>query len=800
MTSIPFSPISGSGTAVSLGDDQVSGALPIGFSFEFFCNTYTDFYISSNGFLTFNAGTGSGCCSGDPVPGPFDPNNIIALAWEDLDPDGYGTIEYFTTGASPNRILVVNFLGISHYPGPGPNDDITVQALLHETTNIVEIHTTNQPDGSGTHTMGMEDATGVNGIAVPGRNSASWTATNDAYRFESLSSPADPYTYLWSPSIGLNNDTITNPVATLTGNTDFLVTVFDANNCWASDTVSITATDPFGISASGINSSCAGVNNGGATISIIGGSGPFDYLWPNGETSSTATGLAPGPQTVTVYDIGAGCSKDTVVNVPAASFGVTITGFVATDASCYGFSDGTGIVNATNGGGILTYDWGANINSSAAFATNIPPGQHTLVVENNNGCIDDTTFTIDAPPILSVTGYSTTISQCNQPNGAISIDSVIGGPSSTYSYAWDNGQTGRSNSNLSPGEYCVTITDVSATGCYTTYCVNVSTTPFPTANTSATPVSCYSFTDGISTVSANPVVGGSSVFTYQWDIGAQSQTGNQASSLGAGIYSVTATDANGCIAITITTIVEPSMISVTTSVTESSVCHGQCTDLSAEAIGGNGGPYVYAWDMGIGQIQTICPTMTDFYDLTVVDANNCSLTATPILIEVKPLIETTSSSHDTICDGDSTQLWSQAWGGNGGPYTYTWNNGLGIGATHSATPLSYPDSTIYIVSISDACSPDIIDTVIAYFYPTPEPLISITENEGCQPFKTTLLPEPSTVDNVALCIWSLQDGTIQSDPSCGPLTQTFTDVDYYDATLSVISNYGCTNFTLKWMQ
>ncbi len=115
VTSIPFAPLQGAGTAVPLGDDQVSSALPIGFPFEFFCNSYTDFYISSNGFITFNGGSGSGCCTGDVIPDPFDPNNIIALAWEDLDADNYGTIEYFTTGTAPNRILVVNFIGISHY-------------------------------------------------------------------------------------------------------------------------------------------------------------------------------------------------------------------------------------------------------------------------------------------------------------------------------------------------------------------------------------------------------------------------------------------------------------------------------------------------------------------------------------------------------------------------------------------------------------------------------------------------------------------------------------------------------------
>ena len=45
-----YAPVAGSGTSVSLGDDDISGALPIKFNFDFYCNTYTEFYISSNGF------------------------------------------------------------------------------------------------------------------------------------------------------------------------------------------------------------------------------------------------------------------------------------------------------------------------------------------------------------------------------------------------------------------------------------------------------------------------------------------------------------------------------------------------------------------------------------------------------------------------------------------------------------------------------------------------------------------------------------------------------------------------------
>ena len=53
---VPYAPVAGTGTTVSLSDDEVSGALPIGFDFNFYGNTYSEFYISSNCFVTFTGG------------------------------------------------------------------------------------------------------------------------------------------------------------------------------------------------------------------------------------------------------------------------------------------------------------------------------------------------------------------------------------------------------------------------------------------------------------------------------------------------------------------------------------------------------------------------------------------------------------------------------------------------------------------------------------------------------------------------------------------------------------------------
>lgn len=179
-TSITFSPVAGTGTAVTMFDDDVQGAFAIGFSFDFFGNSYSNFYISSNGFITFNNDFNSGCCSGDELPETFTPNNVIAFAWEDLYPPGAGTIEYFTAGTAPNRQLIVNFNGIPWCCNSTPR--VTSQLILYETTNVIEIHATSI-EADGDMTMGIENSNGTVAHVVPGRNSTDWNIANQGIRF-----------------------------------------------------------------------------------------------------------------------------------------------------------------------------------------------------------------------------------------------------------------------------------------------------------------------------------------------------------------------------------------------------------------------------------------------------------------------------------------------------------------------------------------------------------------------------------------------------------------------------------------
>ncbi len=109
------------GTGLSFSDDSVSTAIDLGFTFNFYGVEYSQVYISSNGFLSFE-NIGSGCCSGQPLPSADNYRNLIAWAWKDLHPKN-GSVHYFTDGND----FVVQFTDYGEFSGTGT---VTAQVII----------------------------------------------------------------------------------------------------------------------------------------------------------------------------------------------------------------------------------------------------------------------------------------------------------------------------------------------------------------------------------------------------------------------------------------------------------------------------------------------------------------------------------------------------------------------------------------------------------------------------------------------------------------------------------------------
>jgi len=103
------------GTIIHSGfaDDRRWGPIPIGFDFDFFGTTYSEFNVSSNGLVTFGARTNA--FSNVSIPDAGRPDNYIAPFWDDLIIDATGDIMYQTIGTAPNRKLIIQFNNMSFW-------------------------------------------------------------------------------------------------------------------------------------------------------------------------------------------------------------------------------------------------------------------------------------------------------------------------------------------------------------------------------------------------------------------------------------------------------------------------------------------------------------------------------------------------------------------------------------------------------------------------------------------------------------------------------------------------------------
>ena len=174
------------GTDVYLSDDAVTGVLPIGFTFCFLGQNYTQFYIGSNGWISFSAGqTTSYTSASIPNTSAAVPKNAIMGPWQDWHPGIGGQIKYQTIGTAPNRKLVVSWIAVPMFSCTTTLG--TFQIVINETTSIIENHLTDKPNclswANGTATQGVHNLAGTLAFVAPGRNSSQWVTTNESTRF-----------------------------------------------------------------------------------------------------------------------------------------------------------------------------------------------------------------------------------------------------------------------------------------------------------------------------------------------------------------------------------------------------------------------------------------------------------------------------------------------------------------------------------------------------------------------------------------------------------------------------------------
>ncbi len=570
------------------------------------------------------------------------------------------------------------------------------------------------------------------------------------------------YTYLWS------NGATTQDLSGLAAGS-YTVTVTDSHGC--TTTISQTITQPGTVvpvitstSVNGVNVACYGDASGTASVSVTGGTAPYTYLWSNGATTSSLTGLTAGTVSVTITDAN-GClgNGSLTLSQPGGPIVITLDSlknYNGFGTSCNGASNGGIFISVSGGTPGYLYFWSNG--SVTQDITGLAAGNYTITVFDANGCTATHTYTITPPAPLSVTvtspvnggGYNI---GCNGESSGAANTAVSGG-ASPYTYIWSNGATTQNLINLTAGTYSVTVTD--ANGCSGTGSVTLTEpailVPLITGVTvnGGTNVTCNGGTDGSASVSAT---GGSLPYTYLWSNGA---TTSSVSGLGAGTISVTVYDLNGCSNHDSFTFTEPAPITISASLSSYNGynvgCDGSANGSIDASVTGGTSPYSYLWSNST-TTQDLGSLGAGTYTVTVTDANGCTSVASETLTEPDPIAPvlispTVTGGTNLSCSGSTEGSISVTVTGGVSPYTYLWSNGA------TTQNLASIEAGTYTVTVTDANNC------------TTTSSITLTQPNPVSP----VLISPTFAGGFNTSCYGLFDGSITSAISGGTSPYTFT--------------------------
>lgn len=477
-----------------------------------------------------------------------------------------------------------------------------------------------------------------------------------------LTAPGGFANYLWSTGETTQTITINNP----TVGQNVSCTVTSVTGCQAILNATLT---PVNINANingQTNVSCFGGNDGTATASPIGGTGPYTYSWaPSGGTNATATGLTAGIYTVTVTESGNGCTATATVNITQPATTVSISG-VVTDVNCLGGNTGSIDITVTGGNGGYTYLW--NTGSGNEDITNLSAGNYNVIASDNLGCTNTATFTVNQPATaINVNGIATDATCYGGNNG--SIDLTVNGGTPGYSFSWSNGSNTEDISGLTAGNYQVTVTD--ANGCTNNAYIGVVSQPASPLLVAGgtTNVSCYLGSNGVIDIT---VTGGTGAYTYLWSNGA---TTEDLTGIPANSYNVLVTDASGCTnnsySVTITQPASP--VTISGMVNNVSCSGGNNGSIDITASGGSGG-YTYLWNTGSG-LEDLTNLSAGNYWVIASDYLGCTNTTSFTITQPASLVGVTGTATNILCFGGLTGSIDLSPTGGTPPYSFQWNNG-----------------------------------------------------------------------------------------------------------------------------
>lgn len=423
-----------------------------------------------------------------------------------------------------------------------------------------------------------------------------------------------PYTFIWGTGATASS------IGSLAAG-DYTVTITDDFTCDTVLTYTVMSPDTFDIDTLLTMPTCNGGTDGGINLQVSGGTPPYTFSWENGPftNDNTYTGLAVGDYPVTIRDAN-GCEADLVIPVRELELQLTSLEESIVDPSCTGFSDGAITIDIANGQPPYQYDF----NDGGGFAnsnvrTGLTAGTYIVDAVDANGCVGQFVLTLNDPPPLEISFGLLGISCFGEADAVLTA--VGTGGTGSYSYRWEDNSTGAVRNNLGEGVYAVTITD--ANGCTVAGDTAILQPPLLELEVASLQnVVCFGDTTGLILLQGT---GGTP--PYEYSIGGNSfQVAPLFENLGAGAYSLSIMDANGCLAALDTLITQPPQLTVDAG-QDIRISLGYSDDINAVS---SNPDVAYNWMPPDSLSCTDCPrpvanpVNTTTYTIEVMDENGCT--------------------------------------------------------------------------------------------------------------------------------------------------------------------------------
>jgi gliding motility-associated-like protein len=544
-------------------------------------------------------------------------------------------------------------------------------------------------------------------------------------------------THAWDFGDGVGTSAQSDPTYTYTAANSYNVslTVTSVQGCTDNVTQAvIVGVNP--VADFTVLNACAGSAVEFLDASTVAAGNLTGWSWTFGDNSTSSlqdpmhTYAAAGTYTVTLTASSGSCTD--VFTGQAVVYPNPIANFTTSNV-CLGdvatFTDNSSV----NGSTITQWAWnfggaGNSVLQSPTF-TFANPGTYTVTLGVITADFCSATFsqpiTIHPLPVPAFTappvclGAATTFT--NQSTVASGL--IVGS-------AWDFGDLTGTSTATSPtynytaaGTYPVTLGTVTAFGCLAITTQNVTVNPLPVITASHTDILCAGQTNGTATASGS---GSAAPYGYLWDNALQSTTAT-IQNLGPGPYTVTVTDALGCVSDTTVLVQQPLPINVN-MIAGDDTCGLGNGAIQAVMLGGTA-PFVYVWS-AIRDSLSISSTLVPpsgwnrgltpgEYSVTVTDAGGCQTQGTVTVGEIpKPVAVFSTRSKPEEMNDPSVQFFNQS----EAALTYEWHFGDGEVSSQEHPNHDYDSSGVYLVMLIARNEPRYGCTDTAFRYVEVDPL------------------------------------------------------------------------------